>query len=124
MESRRVSATALEPLGMLDSAAQFDALLATAAGAGKPVLLSFTGPKCIICRQLAPMLATVVREAGEALVSAKADAEALLELSERYEVRSLPTTILFRDGQPADRLTGFATAGKLRAWLGEHAALQ
>jgi thioredoxin-like negative regulator of GroEL len=110
------SPAAREPLAHVGSAAELDALIAAPA----PLLVTFTGPKCIICRQLAPMLATVVREAGASLASAKVDAEALAEVSERFEIRSLPTTLLFRDGQLADRLTGFATAGKLRDWLAQH----
>lgn len=101
------------PLSHVASAAELDALIA----APKPLLVTFTGPKCIICRQLAPMLNAVVQEAGAALESAKVDAEALADVSERYEIRSLPTTMLFRDGKLADRFSGFATAGKLREWL-------
>jgi putative thioredoxin len=106
-----------EPLAQLESSARLDELL----GDGKPVLLTFSGPKCIICRQLAPMLAAVVREAGDALLSAKANAEVLTDLVERFGIRSLPTTLLFRGGVLADRLDGFATAGKLRGWLAQHA---
>ncbi|MFM9888327.1 MAG: thioredoxin family protein [Burkholderiales bacterium] len=105
------------PLAMLESAAHLEALL----GWGKPVLLTFTGPKCVICRQLAPMLAAVVHEAGDALISAKADAEMLTDLADQYAIRTLPTTLLFRNGVLADRLTGFATAGILREWLAQHA---
>lgn len=101
------------PLAHVVSMAELDALLA----GPQPVLVTFTGPKCMICRQLAPMLSAVVAEAGDALASAKVDAEALADVSERYEIRSLPTTLLFRDGDLADRITGFATAGSLRAWL-------
>ena len=101
------------PLSHVASQAELDALIA----APRPLLLTFTGPKCIICRQLAPMLSVVVQEVGEALESAKVDAEALADISERYEIRSLPTTMLFRDGSVADRFSGFATAGKLRDWL-------
>jgi len=101
------------PLSHVASQAELDALIA----APRPLLLTFTGPKCIICRQFAPMLSVVVQEVGEALESAKVDAEALADISERYEIRSLPTTMLFRDGRLADRFSGFATAGKLRDWL-------
>jgi thioredoxin-like negative regulator of GroEL len=104
------------PLSHVASQAELDALIA----APRPLLVTFTGPKCIICRQLAPMLGVVVREAGEALESAKVDAEALADISERYEIRSLPTTILFRNVKLADRFAGFATAGKLREWLKSH----
>ena len=101
------------PLSHVASQAELDALIA----APRPLLLTFTGPKCIICRQLAPMLSVVVQEVGEALESAKVDAEALADISERYEIRSLPTTMLFRDGSVADRFSGFATAGRLIDWL-------
>ncbi len=103
----------MTPLVMLDTAEQVDRLAAEAPS----LLLTFTGPKCIICKRLAPMLETVVREAGDSLSSAKVDAEALPAVSERFEIRSLPTTLLFRNGRLADRLAGFATAGALRAWL-------
>ena len=101
------------PLSHVASQSELDALIA----APKPLLVTFTGPKCIICRQLAPMLSVVGQEAGDELESAKVDAEALMDVSERYEIRSLPTTMLFRDGKLADRFSGFATAGKLRDWL-------
>jgi thioredoxin-like negative regulator of GroEL len=103
----------MSALAMLASAAEMDSL----AAAEPSLLVTFTGPKCIICKRLAPMLETVVREAGDALASAKVDAEALPDVSERFAIRSLPTTLLFRNGELADRLTGFATAGALRAWL-------
>ena len=103
----------MTPLALLGSAEEMDRLAASEPS----VLVTFTGPKCIICKRLAPMLETVVREAGDGLASAKVDAEALPDLSERFEIRSLPTTLLFRDGQLADRMTGFATAGALRSWL-------
>lgn len=101
------------PLAHVASQAELDALIA----APVPLLVTFTGPKCMICRQLAPMLSAVVAQAGDALASAKVDAGALADVSERYEIRSLPTTLLFRDGRLADRITGFATAGRLRDWL-------
>lgn len=82
-----------------------------------PVLVTFTGPKCMICRQLAPMLEAVVAEAGASLASAKVDAEVLADVSNRFDIRSLPTTLLFRGGQLSGRITGFSTAGSLRAWL-------
>ncbi|MEO8203817.1 MAG: thioredoxin family protein [Betaproteobacteria bacterium] len=103
-------------LALLGSAEAMERLAASEPS----VLVTFTGPRCIICKRLAPMLETVVREAGAALASAKVDAEALPEVSERYEIRSLPTTLLFRNGTLADRITGFATAGALRAWLAKN----
>lgn len=108
----------MTPLALLGSAEEMDRL-----AANEPTLLvTFTGPKCMICKRLAPMLEVVVREAGPALASAKVDVEALPEVAQKFDVRSLPTTLLFRNGALADRLTGFATAGRLRGWLREHGA--
>lgn len=104
------------PLALLGSAEDMDRLAANSSA----LLVTFTGPKCIICKRLAPMLDTVVREAGAALASAKVDAEALPSVAERYAIRSLPTTLLFRNGALADRIVGFATAGRLREWLKQH----
>ena len=103
----------MTPLAMLASGEEMDRLAANESS----LLVTFTGPKCVICKRLAPMLETVVREAGDTLASAKVDAEALPDVSEKFAIRSLPTTLLFRNGTLADRLTGFATAGTLRAWL-------
>ena len=103
-------------LAAVTSDCDFDALIAGASLA----LVTFTGARCIICRQLAPMLATVLAEAGAALASAKVDVDVVPALTKRFAIRSLPTTLLFRDGVAADRLSGFATAGRLRDWLGSH----
>ena len=108
-----MSRAALAPLA---AQAEFDALVAGAL----PLLVTFTGARCIICRQLAPMLAAVVAEAGDALASAKVDVDMYPALAERYAIVSLPTTLLFRDGGLADRIYGFATAGRLRDWLKSH----
>ena len=103
-------------LAAVATPAEFDALLAGAL----PLLVTFTGARCTICRQLAPMLAAVVAEAGAALASAKIDVDLHPALAARYAIRSLPTTLLFRDGGLADRISGFATAGRLRDWLKSH----
>ena len=58
------------------------------------------------------------RRAKLVLVPSKATSA---DLTERYAIRSLPTTLLFRGGALADRITGFATAGRLREWLAQHA---
>lgn len=103
------------PLAPVASVSEWDEL----ASASDWLLVTFTSPRCMICKQLAPMLNVVAAEAGDALASAKIDAEALPELAERFDVRSLPTTLLLREGSLADRISGFATAGALRTWLKE-----
>lgn len=47
----------------------------------------------------------------------KVDAAANLELAARYDVRGVPTLILFKDSEIQDRKTGFMTAAMLRDWV-------
>jgi len=96
----------------LDATA-LDALTA----AGRPVLAEFFGPNCIICRQLEPMLGAVARETAGRLDVVRVDAAANPALAERLAIRSLPTLILYKDGAPQGRRTGFMTAGELRGWV-------
>ncbi|HEX9321267.1 MAG TPA: thioredoxin family protein [Xanthobacteraceae bacterium] len=73
---------------------------------------------CVICRRIEPMIAAAVRTSGGTVQARKLDAEALPEVAERYEVRGVPTLLLFRAGQPIDRKSGFLTAMELREWIG------
>jgi len=95
-------------------AASFDALTA----GGKPVLAEFFGPGCIICRQLEPMLGAVARETAGRLAVVRVDASTNPALADRLAIRNLPTLILYQDGTPQARRSGFMTAGELRRWIG------
>jgi thioredoxin-like negative regulator of GroEL len=102
--------SALPRIGSTD---ELDRLLA----ASGTVLVTFTGPACMICRRLAPVLEAVAREAAPAVRAASVDVEASPALAERFEVRSLPTTLVVRDGVTRRRHVGMASGTELRAWL-------
>ncbi len=69
------------------------------------VMVDFWADWCAPCRAMAPILDRV---AGEfpSLRIVKIDAEAHKELLEEYNVRSLPTLLLYRSGERVDQLTG------------------
>ena len=48
------------------------------------------------------------------------DAEENVELAERYEIRGMPTLILFKDGRELTRCNGFQSASMLREWITPH----
>jgi thioredoxin-like negative regulator of GroEL len=101
-------------LSDLTSAEQLDAALA----APGLVMLDVYTQSCIICRRLEPMVAAVADGSGGAVRAHKVDAERLLDFAAKYDIRGVPTLLLFRDSRLIDRRSGFLTANALREWIG------
>jgi thioredoxin-like negative regulator of GroEL len=86
-------------------------------GDGTPVIAKFQSEACVICRKIEPMLAATARRFDGALAVVDVDAEKNLELAARYNIRGLPTLILFQNGDEIGRRNGFQTASMLREWV-------
>ncbi|MBT2403935.1 thioredoxin [Streptomyces sp. ISL-87] len=73
---------------------------------GRPVLVEFTADWCGPCRQLAPVLSAIAAEQADRLKVVQIDADSNPATVTRYGVLSMPTMLVFRDGEPVKQMVG------------------
>ncbi len=84
----------------------------------KPVLVDFWAEWCGPCHAVSPVLEKIAEERGDELKLVKVNIDEEQGLSMRYGVMSIPTMILFRDGQPAAAAIGAQPKSSLERALG------
>jgi thioredoxin 1 len=72
----------------------------------QPVLVDFWAAWCGPCKAVAPTLDALAREYAGKLKVVKLDVDEYGDLAGRYGVQSIPTLLLFKGGQPVERLIG------------------
>ncbi|MCX7693897.1 MAG: thioredoxin [Tepidimonas taiwanensis] len=85
-----------------------------------PVLVDFWAPWCGPCKVLGPLLEKVEQAYGGRFILAKVNTEEEQQLAGYFQIRSIPTCILFVGGQPVDGFMGALPEGQIRAFLDRH----
>ena len=75
--------------------------------ADRPVLVDFWAAWCAPCRMIAPVVEEIADELGDKVRIVKMDIDANPSVPQKLGVMSIPTLIIFKDGQPADRTVGY-----------------
>lgn len=86
----------------------------------KPVLVDFFAEWCGPCKVQAPVLKEVKADIGDSVRILKIDVDKSPAIAQQYQVSSIPTLILFRNGQPIWRQTGVASKQQLVNVLKQH----
>jgi thioredoxin 1 len=96
------------------TAADFDA---TVLAAGKTAVVDFWAPWCPPCRALAPAIEALASERPDVVVG-KLNVDEQASIAERYGIQSIPTVLLFRNGELAGRSVGLVSLGRLHNLVG------
>ncbi len=82
-----------------------------------PVLVDFWATWCRPCQMVAPILEELTDEYAGKLTIAKLDVDQNQQTAQKYHVMSIPTMIVFKNGQPVKNIVGFKPKEKLKEEL-------
>ncbi len=88
--------------------------------AAEPVLVDFWAPWCSPCRMVAPIVEKIAQTYAGRLKVVKLNTDDNPSLAGKYEVSGIPALILFKAGEPVDRIVGYVPERQLAAMIEKH----
>ncbi|HLQ32455.1 MAG TPA: thioredoxin [Chloroflexota bacterium] len=86
----------------------------------EPVLVDFWASWCQPCRMVAPVVEEIATENAGKIKVLKLDVDENQNTAMQYNVSSIPTLILFKQGQPVERVVGFSPKDRLMSKIAPH----
>lgn len=90
---------------------------ATIAGGSVPVVVDFWAPWCGPCKAIAPILEELAEELGDAVKICKVNVDNNSDIAGKYEIRAIPTILIFKNGEVAETVVGLSSKEDLKAKL-------
>lgn len=97
-----------EPMAITQDTFEVEVLRET-----KPVLVDFWAAWCAPCRMVAPVVDEIANERAQQLKVAKVDIDESPQIATRFGIMSIPTLILFKDGEPVEQMVGYVPKDRL-----------
>lgn len=86
-----------------------------AISASVPVVVDFWAPWCGPCKAIAPILEELATELGDAVKICKVNVDSNSEIAGKFEIRAIPTILVFKGGAVSDTIVGLTSKDDLKA---------
>ena len=86
----------------------------------KTVIVDFWAEWCGPCKSIAPILEAIAEEKSDQVQVIKVDVDKCPSVASAYGIRSIPTLMIFKEGEAKDTKIGSQSKGVLEAWVEKH----
>ena len=83
----------------------------------QPVVVDFWAPWCGPCKMMEPAMQKLEKQYGDKIKFVRMNVDGNQEIAQRYKVMSVPSLVLFKDGQAKEKVTGYYPEAKLAHYV-------